>query len=160
MIADVICDYYKIDKESLFKKGRKGNIIKAKCLICYYAKTMLELSYMQIAQYFRHYEHSTILHRCRIISNCLQTKDYLYDDYCEIYKYIYRICKGDKTQINVTVAPTENFHEIIKMLCVYNVEIDILDQAPAKKEKTEVVEKKVVRMNTLSPADEVRRKYL
>lgn len=159
-IATIICDYYKVDKQKLFKKGKAGNLVKAKQLTSYFAKKMLGMSFMQIATYFNLKEHTTVLARVRTIEDCISCRDYVYDDYVNVYKDVHNAAIGTKTLVMLNVDGSEDLHRLLREVSQFKVEIEVVHKPPVKEEpEVKVIEIKS-REVILSPADEVRRKYL
>ena len=159
-VAEIVCNYYDVNIEGMFKKGKHGNVIKAKQIISFIAYKYMGYDYLSIGKFFKLNEHTTILARVKTIQECLNCKDYVYEDVVAILgKASEILARNDgKTCIMINIPNTINHHEVIKHInSRFDVSYMFVDDVETTQKE---LKSPVVRMETLSPADEVRRKYL
>ncbi len=72
-IQKVVCDYFNIPVESLKSKTRKREIVQARQVAMYFAKTFTKNSLAIIGSIIGGKDHATVLHACRTVHNMLET---------------------------------------------------------------------------------------
>ncbi|MCQ2973514.1 MAG: chromosomal replication initiator protein DnaA [Bacteroidales bacterium] len=83
-ILKVVCNYFKMTPEILNTKSRKREIVQARQLAMYFAKTLTTNSLAVIGMQIGNRDHSTVLHACKTIEDLLQTDKQLKAIYDEI----------------------------------------------------------------------------
>ena len=83
-ITKAVCDYTMINKDAVFKKTRKREVVQARQTIQYLAKVLTKLSLSYIGSNTGEKDHATVLHSYKTIGN-------LVDVYPEWRKTIYDI---------------------------------------------------------------------
>ncbi len=78
-IQKIISDFFGIPIEHIIGKTRKRNIVIARQLGMYFAKTMTDLSLKQIGKQFGNRDHTTVLHSIKTINDLLDS-DVLFKD--------------------------------------------------------------------------------
>jgi len=88
IIMNTTLGYYNITLKQLQSKSRIGKIVRARQVISVLMKKYIKkLSLSEIGT-FVNKDHSTVLHSIKAIKNAEFTKDFLYDEYCQIEKIV------------------------------------------------------------------------
>ena len=72
-IQKVVCDYFELPIELLKSKTRKREVVQARQIAMYFAKTMTKSSLANIGMHCGGKDHATVLHACRTVNNLMDT---------------------------------------------------------------------------------------
>jgi chromosomal replication initiator protein len=72
-IQKVVCDYFELEMEMLKSKTRKRNVVQARQIAMYFAKSMTKSSLSSIGAHCGGKDHATVLHACRTVNNLIET---------------------------------------------------------------------------------------
>ena len=72
-IQKVVCDYFDMQVDVLRSKTRKREIVQARQIAMYFAKTMTKTSLTSIGSQIGGKDHATVLHSCKTVNNLLET---------------------------------------------------------------------------------------
>ncbi|MBN2668329.1 MAG: chromosomal replication initiator protein DnaA [Bacteroidales bacterium] len=72
-IQKVVCDYFDMPVDVLKSKTRKREIVQARQIAMYFAKTMTKSSLTSIGSQIGGKDHATVLHSCKTVNNLLET---------------------------------------------------------------------------------------
>jgi chromosomal replication initiator protein len=72
-IQKVVCDYFNLPTESITSKTRKREIVQARQIAMYFAKSMTKLSLATIGSQIGGKDHATVLHACKTVNNLIDT---------------------------------------------------------------------------------------
>lgn len=72
-IQKIVCDYFNLPVELLKSKTRKREVVQARQIAMYFAKSMTKSSLATIGLYCGGKDHATVLHACRTVSNLMDT---------------------------------------------------------------------------------------
>ncbi len=72
-IQKVVCDYFDMQVEILRSKTRKREIVQARQIAMYFAKTMTKTSLTSIGSQIGGKDHATVLHSCKTVNNLIET---------------------------------------------------------------------------------------
>jgi chromosomal replication initiator protein len=72
-IQKVVCDYFNLEMELLKSKTRKRNVVQARQIAMYFAKSMTKSSLSSIGAHCGGKDHATVLHACRTVNNLIET---------------------------------------------------------------------------------------
>jgi chromosomal replication initiator protein len=72
-IQKVVCDYFELEMDTLKSKTRKRNVVQARQIAMYFAKSMTKSSLSSIGAHCGGKDHATVLHACRTVNNLIET---------------------------------------------------------------------------------------
>ncbi|QZT36954.1 chromosomal replication initiator protein DnaA [Halosquirtibacter xylanolyticus] len=72
-ITKVVCDYFKMKPDQLQAKTRKREIVQARQIAMYFAKSLTDSSLSSIGAQIGKKDHATVLHACKTIGNLKET---------------------------------------------------------------------------------------
>ncbi|MEO6884199.1 MAG: chromosomal replication initiator protein DnaA [Bacteroidia bacterium] len=72
-IQKVVCDYFDLPLELLKSKTRKREVVQARQIAMYFAKSMTKSSLANIGLHCGGKDHATVLHACRTVNNLMDT---------------------------------------------------------------------------------------
>lgn len=72
-IQKVVCDYFSIALDLINSKTRKREVVQARQIAMYFAKSMTKSSLATIGMHCGNKDHATVLHACRTVNNLLET---------------------------------------------------------------------------------------
>ncbi len=72
-IQKVVCDYFDMPLELLKSKTRKREVVQARQISMYFAKSMTKSSLATIGLHSGGKDHATVLHACRTVNNLIDT---------------------------------------------------------------------------------------
>lgn len=72
-IQKVVCDYFDLPIELLKSKTRKREVVQARQIVMYFAKSMTKSSLASIGAQCGGKDHATVLHACRTVNNLIDT---------------------------------------------------------------------------------------
>ena len=72
-IQKVVCDYFDMPIELLKSKTRKREVVQARQISMYFAKSMTKSSLSTIGLHSGGKDHATVLHACRTVNNLIDT---------------------------------------------------------------------------------------
>ncbi|MGQ0829043.1 MAG: chromosomal replication initiator protein DnaA [Bacteroidota bacterium] len=81
-IQKVVCDYFDLPLELLKSKTRKREVVQARQIAMYFAKSMTKSSLATIGLHCGGKDHATVLHACRTVNNLMDT-DKRFKNYIE-----------------------------------------------------------------------------
>jgi chromosomal replication initiator protein len=72
-VQKVVCDYFNITREELLSKTRKRQIVQARQIAMYMARTLINCSLSTIGTEIGGKDHATVLHACTTVSDLMTT---------------------------------------------------------------------------------------
>jgi chromosomal replication initiator protein len=72
-IQKVVCDYFSLPIELMKSKTRKREVVQARQIAMYFAKSMTKSSLATIGLHCGGKDHATVLHACRTVNNLMDT---------------------------------------------------------------------------------------
>jgi len=72
-IQKVVCDYFNMQVENLKSKTRKREIVQARQIAMYFAKSLTKSSLATIGSVIGGKDHATVLHACKTVNNLIDT---------------------------------------------------------------------------------------
>ena len=72
-IQKVVCDYFNMPMELLKSKTRKREIVQARQIAMFFAKSMTKSSLVTIGTQIGNKDHATVLHACKTVNNLIDT---------------------------------------------------------------------------------------
>ncbi len=72
-IQKVVCDYFNMPMELLKSKTRKREVVQARQISMYFAKSLTKSSLATIGAHCGGKDHATVLHACRTVNNLIDT---------------------------------------------------------------------------------------
>lgn len=72
-IQKVVCDYFDLPIELLKSKTRKREVVQARQIAMYFAKSLTKSSLATIGMHCGGKDHATVLHACRTVNNLMET---------------------------------------------------------------------------------------
>ena len=72
-IQKVVCDYFNLPIELIKSKTRKREVVQARQIAMYFAKSMTKSSLSVIGMHCGGKDHATVLHACRTVNNLIDT---------------------------------------------------------------------------------------
>jgi chromosomal replication initiator protein len=72
-IQKVVCDYFDMDMDQLKSKTRKREIVQARQIAMFFAKSMTKSSLATIGSQIGNKDHATVLHACKTVNNLIDT---------------------------------------------------------------------------------------
>jgi len=72
-IQKIVCDYFDMPIELLKSKTRKREVVQARQIAMYFAKSMTKSSLATIGLHSGGKDHATVLHACRTVNNLIDT---------------------------------------------------------------------------------------
>lgn len=72
-IQKVVCDYFNLPIELIKSKTRKREVVQARQIAMYFAKSMTKSSLATIGMHCGGKDHATVLHACRTVNNLIET---------------------------------------------------------------------------------------
>ena len=72
-IQKVVCDYFKLPIELLKSKTRKREVVQARQIAMYFAKSLTKSSLANIGMHCGGKDHATVLHACKTVNNLIDT---------------------------------------------------------------------------------------
>jgi hypothetical protein len=144
-IIRIVCEYYDLSIELVMGKSRRKKIAVARHVSRFLIRfntdlTLNEVAMLMIGSKQKCNDHTSILNSCTVVSNWMETDEEFNMDVQHI-------------QMRVLEYKRQIIDELKEDLA--KRKLKVLEREPAK-----LPEPILVRMGTLSPADEVRRKYL
>jgi chromosomal replication initiator protein len=70
-IQKAVCEFYEVPVEKLKEKTRKRQVVQARQLSMYLAKTFTKNSLKVIGKHFGGRDHSTVIHSCQMVQNMM-----------------------------------------------------------------------------------------
>ncbi|MFI3317922.1 MAG: chromosomal replication initiator protein DnaA [Rikenellaceae bacterium] len=87
-IIEVICDYFKIEKERLISSTRMREVAQARQIAMYLAKQHLKVPLSTIGLAVGKRNHATVLHACKAVVNLIDTDRQFRDQLIEIERIV------------------------------------------------------------------------
>jgi chromosomal replication initiator protein len=72
-IQKIVCDYFNLPMELLKSKTRKREVVQARQISMYFAKSLTKSSLATIGMHCGGKDHATVLHACRTVNNLIDT---------------------------------------------------------------------------------------
>ena len=112
-ISDIITKYFDTTIASVQSPTRVANVRNARHLICYFAKTDLRLTFLEIAEWMGGRDHTTAMNSCRQVRNSLNTQTYLYDDFNNLREEVYKIAYKGHMSLVIKSDPNVDVKGIV-----------------------------------------------
>ena len=102
---DEICKFRGFKKSDILTKSRKREYADVRALVAYLAKNQLpEINLCQIANYFKHAEHATVLHSLKKIETLRKFDKGI----IEVLKHCEKLCFSEGVMINSGLVKVDN----------------------------------------------------
>jgi len=72
-IQKIVCNYFGLQVDVLMSKTRKREIVQARQIAMYFAKTLTKSSLAAIGSQIGSKDHATVLHACKTVNNLIET---------------------------------------------------------------------------------------
>lgn len=72
-IQKMVCDYFDVSYDKLLQKTRKREIVQARQITMYLAKTFTKNSLKTIGEHFGGRDHTTVIHSCQTVKDLMDT---------------------------------------------------------------------------------------
>jgi len=72
-IQKVVCNYFNMNVEVIKSKTRKREIVQARQIAMYFAKSFTKSSLVEIGKVMGGKDHATVLHACKMVNNLIDT---------------------------------------------------------------------------------------
>ena len=72
-IQKVVCDYFKLSVDVIKSKTRKREVVQARQIAMYFAKSYTKFSLATIGAHCGGKDHATVLHACKTVNNLMET---------------------------------------------------------------------------------------
>jgi len=87
-IQKAVCEYFSVPQEKLKEKTRKRQIVQARQLSMYLAKSFTKNSLKVIGRHFGGRDHSTVIHSCQAVRDLMDTDKEFKESVADIEKKI------------------------------------------------------------------------
>ena len=79
-VINIVSDFYKIEKNDIYKKTRRKEIVKPRQIVMYLLREDFNISYPTIGQKLGGRDHTTVIHSCEKIRNLIKINTILSQD--------------------------------------------------------------------------------
>lgn len=79
-VVVAVCEYFGLTPEQLGRKGREGEVVRARQIGFFVARKMTERSFNEIGQQFGGFDHSTVFHGVRQIERLMRENPEVHTD--------------------------------------------------------------------------------
>ncbi|RYZ49917.1 MAG: hypothetical protein EOP49_15190 [Sphingobacteriales bacterium] len=94
-IIDVICDYFTLNRASIFIRTRKLSIARPRQIAMYFMYRKKGMTMKLIGEVFGGYDHSTVVHSVRTVENDMDTNPAYANDIRSIETYMLNVINGE-----------------------------------------------------------------
>lgn len=84
IIQKMVCDYFAVPYEKLLQKTRKREIVQARQITMYLAKTYTKNSLKTIGEHFGGRDHTTVIHSCKTVKDLMDTDNFFKESVLEL----------------------------------------------------------------------------
>lgn len=72
-IQKLVCEYLNVPYDRLMERTRKREVVQARQITMYLAKTFTKTSLKSIGEHFGGFDHTTVIHSCSMVENLMET---------------------------------------------------------------------------------------
>ena len=87
-IQKMVCDYFDVPYEKLLQKTRKREIVQARQITMYLAKTFTKNSLKTIGEHFGGRDHTTVIHSCQTVKDLMDTDSMFKESVLELQQKV------------------------------------------------------------------------
>ncbi len=87
-IQKMVCDYFDVPYEKLLQKTRKREIVQARQITMYLAKTFTKNSLKTIGEHFGGRDHTTVIHSCQTVKDLMDTDNMFKESVLELQQKV------------------------------------------------------------------------
>lgn len=87
-IQKMVCDYFDVSYEKLLQKTRKREIVQARQITMYLAKTFTKNSLKTIGEHFGGRDHTTVIHSCQTVKDLMDTDSLFKESVMELQQKV------------------------------------------------------------------------
>lgn len=111
-IAKIVCDYYGVHESAMYSRSRVQKFVKARQVTWYFIRKYLTCSLNDMGTHYER-DHTSIIHGLNVISDCMETKSYLYDDIIDIQELIKKSEVNKDVHIDIQVPHGIDWQDIV-----------------------------------------------
>lgn len=89
-IQKMVCEYFSVPYETLQRKTRKREIVQARQITMYLAKTFTKNSLKTIGEHFGGRDHTTVIHSCQTVRDLMDSDEDFKENISELTKMVQR----------------------------------------------------------------------
>lgn len=71
-VVKIVANFYNVEEESIYDKSRKKDVVKPRQIIMYLLREIFNVSYPSIGQKLGGRDHTTVIHSCDKVKECLK----------------------------------------------------------------------------------------
>ena len=87
-IQKMVCDYFDVSYDKLLQKTRKREIVQARQITMYLAKTFTKNSLKTIGEHFGGRDHTTVIHSCQTVKDLMDTDSLFKESVMELQQKV------------------------------------------------------------------------
>jgi chromosomal replication initiator protein len=87
-IQKMVCDYFDVSYDKLLQKTRKREIVQARQITMYLAKTFTKNSLKTIGEHFGGRDHTTVIHSCQTVKDLMDTDSLFKESVLELQQKV------------------------------------------------------------------------
>lgn len=87
-IQKMVCDYFSVPYDKLLQKTRKREVVQARQITMYLAKTFTKNSLKTIGEHFGGRDHTTVIHSCQTVKDLMDTDSSFKDSVMELQQKV------------------------------------------------------------------------
>ena len=87
-IQKMVCDYFSVPYDRLLQKTRKREVVQARQITMYLAKTFTKNSLKTIGEHFGGRDHTTVIHSCQTVKDLMDTDSSFKDSVMELQQKV------------------------------------------------------------------------
>ena len=87
-IQKMVCEYFDVPYEKLLQKTRKREIVQARQITMYLAKSFTKNSLKTIGEHFGGRDHTTVIHSCQTVKDLMDTDSLFKEDVLELHQKV------------------------------------------------------------------------
>ena len=87
-IQKMVCEYFDVSYDKLLQKTRKREIVQARQITMYLAKTFTKNSLKTIGEHFGGRDHTTVIHSCQTVKDLMDTDNVFRDNVMELQQKV------------------------------------------------------------------------
>jgi len=87
-IQKMVCEYFDVSYDKLLQKTRKREIVQARQITMYLAKTFTKNSWKTIGEHFGGRDHTTVIHSCQTVKDLMDTDSLFKESVMELQQKV------------------------------------------------------------------------
>ncbi|TXH23215.1 MAG: chromosomal replication initiator protein DnaA [Chitinophagaceae bacterium] len=87
-IQKMVCEYFDVPYDKLLQKTRKREIVQARQITMYLAKSFTKNSLKTIGEHFGGRDHTTVIHSCQTVKDLMDTDNLFREDVLELHQKV------------------------------------------------------------------------